>query len=440
MPKAMTKSRFAVAAVAVLGHLAFRTTTSHASTRPEARHSPVSITYISYNYESAGLGGEGTQELLNQFHDEYPWITVDAVASSAANTEPLAQADVAAGNIPDVVEVGWAQMPQALESLPIVPISRIETSSQLANLKTNLFPSVLAAGEVNGKLTAMPYAFSTPTLFINASLFGQAGLDPQKPPTNWTEVQQDALQIKSRTSAQGFYIAIANAAGSPFITESLFNSNGGTLLAKGNRADIDSPQDIAALESMQQLTQSGAMPNITDPAAEALFQAGKLGMYITSTALTAGFLASANGNFTLDTAPMPGYGTKTTHTTYSGAGLVVLSQSKAKRAAASDFVSFMVSRLAEKITTEDIGYLPLRSDVATLSEFLGNYFKSNPLVLPAFKQLEQADPYQNLPGPNSGQATALLQNDAVQPIVFEGANAASTLSSVQSQIQALISG
>jgi multiple sugar transport system substrate-binding protein len=53
----------------------------------------------------------------------------------------------------------------------------------------------------------VPYVFSTPTLFYNADLFRQAGLDPDKPPTTWAEVKQYGLQIKQRTAKLGIDIA-----------------------------------------------------------------------------------------------------------------------------------------------------------------------------------------------------------------------------------------
>ena len=62
-----------------------------------------------------------------------------------------------------------------------------------------LHPRGLKLTELDGRTYGIPYVFSTPTLFYNADLLRQAGLDPDKPPTTWTEVKQYGLQIKQRT-------------------------------------------------------------------------------------------------------------------------------------------------------------------------------------------------------------------------------------------------
>lgn len=46
-----------------------------------------------------------------------------------------------------------------------------------------------------GNLLALPLAWSTPVLFINKELFRKAGLDPERPPKTWQEVQKAADKL-----------------------------------------------------------------------------------------------------------------------------------------------------------------------------------------------------------------------------------------------------
>ena len=46
-----------------------------------------------------------------------------------------------------------------------------------------------------GQLQALPFAFSTPVLYINKAAFRKAGLDPEKPPRTWLEMQEMAGQL-----------------------------------------------------------------------------------------------------------------------------------------------------------------------------------------------------------------------------------------------------
>ena len=45
----------------------------------------------------------------------------------------------------------------------------------------------------------MPIAAYGQALHYNRTLFQQAGLDPDKPPTTWDEIRQDAKQIADKT-------------------------------------------------------------------------------------------------------------------------------------------------------------------------------------------------------------------------------------------------
>lgn len=49
--------------------------------------------------------------------------------------------------------------------------------------------------DAKGKLFALPVALSTPVLYYNKAAFRKAGLDPEKPPKTWWEVQQAADKL-----------------------------------------------------------------------------------------------------------------------------------------------------------------------------------------------------------------------------------------------------
>jgi sn-glycerol 3-phosphate transport system substrate-binding protein len=49
--------------------------------------------------------------------------------------------------------------------------------------------------DAKGRLFALPVALSTPVLYINKNAFRKAGLDPEKPPKTWWEMQQAADKL-----------------------------------------------------------------------------------------------------------------------------------------------------------------------------------------------------------------------------------------------------
>lgn len=399
---------------------------------------PVTIRFASYNYGTPDLGGEGTQQLIDEFQASHPDIRIEPEGASAADLYAKVQAESAAGNPPDIAQIGWSRMLSAVSTLNVSPIQDIADPARFAALTEDLVPSALAAGVIEDRLVSMPYTISTPTLFVNVDLFTAAGLDPANPPRTWEEAKAAALAIHEATQEQGIYLAAANAAKSDFVTQSLINSNGGSLISDTGEIQLDTPAALGALSMLADLTASGAQPAIPDNDAVALFKAGKLGMYLTSTALLSSFQTAAEGNFELRTASMPQFGDQPARPTYSGSGLVVLSQDDAHRAAALEFIEFLTSERGFTIITEKIGYLPLRTAILDDPAYLGPYLENDPSILPALDQLVEAQPYQSLEGPRGDQARQVLQDDAVSPIMLQGADPATTLAEVDRRISELL--
>src|SRR5262245_41357882 len=60
---------------------------------------------------------------------------------------------------------------------------------------SSVAPSHLAVATLNGKIYAVPHKLDSSVLFYNKDLFRQAGLDPEKPPTNFAQILDDARKI-----------------------------------------------------------------------------------------------------------------------------------------------------------------------------------------------------------------------------------------------------
>ena len=447
MTRRTTRRSTAVSAIAIvigLGAAACGSAATSPSTSGPGASGPgsapgatITLSFLSYNYGTPDLGGQGTQELINAFEAANPTIKVKPQGVPVADALTEAQTETAAGAPPDVAQIGWSKMAAAYRALPVTAVQDIPTAAQWQAATAGMSQPLLKAVADNGKVVAMPYTISTPTLFYNATLFKKAGLNPADPPATVTQAQQDGLAI-AKTGASGVYFDIAGAAKSDFLTQSVIDANGGSEISAGGQPDVDQPAAVAALAAMRELTTSGAQPAVSEADAIAAFDAGKLGMLVTSTALLASTEAAAQGKFDLMTAAMPGVAGKTAHTTFSGAGLVVLAKDKAHQQAAWQFIKFLTSAEGFTIITSKIGYLPLRPAIVNDARYLAPYYRNDPRIGPALKQLAEVTPYAFFSGAQAAQAVATLQDDAVQPIVFSGANPASTLASVTRQIQSML--
>jgi len=353
---------------------------------------PITLSFLSYNYGTPDTGGKGTQELIDAFEAANPNIKIKPEGVAIADALTKARTESAAGSPPDVAQIGWSKLAGAYGTLPLTPVQDIPSAAVWQSATAGMSQPLLKAVEHDGKVAAMPYTLSTPTLFYNAALFQKAGLDPSKPPTTVSEAQAAGLAI-AKTGASGVYFDIANASKSDFLTQSIIDANGGSQVSPSGQVTLDQPPAVQALGAMQQLTKSGAQPAVSEADAIAAFKAGKLGMLVTSTALLASLEAASNGKFDLRTAAMPGFDGKASHTTFSGAGLVVLAKDAAHRQAAWQFIKFLTSAQGFTIITSKIGYLPLRPDLVNDPQYLGPYYQKDPRIGPALKQLDSVTPY-----------------------------------------------
>jgi multiple sugar transport system substrate-binding protein len=385
---------------------------------------PVTITFLSYTYGQPNPGGEGLSKLLAEFEAANPGIKVNAQSVPVADNLTKLEAESAAGTPPDVTQIGWSKVAQAAATLPFRAFTDVAPAAQWKSTTDGYVPSVIsgAAQSSSHSVVALPWLMATPVLFYNASLFKAAGLDPTSPPATVAQVKADALAIKHKTGQAGAYFAVVDPGNSDYLTESVLNSAGGSLVSS---ASVDSAPMVKAMGAMQDLTTSGAQPAVQFDSAESAFEAGKLGMLVYTAAALPTLDKAVSGKFPLQVGAFPGFDGQSAHPTFSGSGLAIMAKDSAHAAAAWKLVQFLTSDTAYQTIGTQMGYLPLRTADASYSDKrLG----------PALQQLANLAPYTAFPGSQSNQAVVMLQEKAVAPIVLQGANPASTLHSVSQQI------
>jgi multiple sugar transport system substrate-binding protein len=397
---------------------------------------PTTITFSSYNYGTQGAAGTGTQALLDRFAELHPEITVQPQAVATADVLTKTKAATAAGSAPDVVQIGYSKLAEAFDTLTVQSLEAIAGDGWASSVE-GIDPAFLTTGTSGGEVRALPYTVSVPTLFYNADLFRAAGIDPEDPPATIEEVRSAAQAIVD-AGHHGAYFGIVDSGKSDYVTQSVINSAGGSLVTPEGDVGLDSPEAIAGLEAVQELTTEGLQPAVRLEDALSDFANGNLGMFVVSTAVTGQLEAATEGAFELRSAGFPAFGAGEARPTFSGAGLMVLSDDPAKQAAAWELVEFLTSKEGYSMITKDMGYLPLRADIVDDPEYLGEYFEDDDLLVPPLEQLKTVAPYQSFTGPQANQAVVLLQDDAVEPIVLRDADVPSTLGETADHLRELV--
>ena len=405
---------------------------------PATIDSPVTITFYNYNLASTGNGKAATEKLIAEFMAANPNVTVEGVPYGAADGNSRLQADLAAGMSVDLVQLGFNSLDYARNNYGAKALEDLIPANEIASHMNGMSPNGLKLGVLDDKTYGLAYTFSTPVLFYNADIFTAAGLDPDAPPQTWDEIKQASLAIKEATGLPGFTAGIFGPSAADWLFQGVVRSNNGSVISPDRTTlTFAEPAAVEAVAMLKDLYESGAYENYDITGAMENMAAGKLGMYLQTSAIQGALVAGATDNFDLRAAPMPRFGEKPTRPNNSGSALVILSSDPVKQRAAWELMKFLTSKHGYTVITSEIGYLPLRTDIVNDPEYLGEWIKDHPLIEPNLEQLSRLEPWDAMPGPNYAQIVKTMM-DAAEMTVFGGTEVEATLADAQANAQALM--
>lgn len=396
---------------------------------------PVTISFYNYNLASAGIGRDATLELIAAFEKANPMIKVEGIAAPSNEVLSRVQADMVAGVEVDVAQLVFRDLIYAADELGAQPLEDI-VGEELAGHAAGFVPAGLALGEVEGKTFGLAYVFSTPVMFINRTLFEQAGLDPDQPPRTWDEVKDAGRAIIEKTGKNGFFPGAYGPADGTFVYQSIVMSNGGKV-RDGNTLTFADENQADAVAMLRDLMDAGVHARIDVGAHLDTFQSGNLGMFLFTSAVLSSLEQAALGNFELGLAPMPAFGEKPTAPTNSGSAIFMFSQDPVKQRAAWELMRFLTSDEAYTIITSKIGYLPLRPGIVDDERYLKDWIEANPKYRANLEQLERLTPNVAFGGPNYRQVENMMK-EAMTEAVFGNGDPHEVLRTAQEQAQPLM--
>ncbi|MFZ5465687.1 MAG: extracellular solute-binding protein [Pseudomonadota bacterium] len=145
------------------------------------------------DFWAMGSEGERVQALLPEFERRHPGIhvRVQQIPWSAAH-EKLLTAHVG-GTLPDVFQLGntWLSEFAALRAL--APLDDVLPAAD----QTDIFPGVLTANMIDGRLYGLPWYVDTRLLFYRTDLLQRAGIAPA--PRTWGEWLAALHKMKALT-------------------------------------------------------------------------------------------------------------------------------------------------------------------------------------------------------------------------------------------------
>lgn len=251
------------------------------------------------------------------------------------------QADMAAGNPPDIVSTPWAFLNYAVEGLGANDIETI-AGDQFADLQALMTDTAWSLVNKNDKHYGLPWGLSTPILYYNADVFTAAGVDPKVAFSTWAAFAEAAPKLQAAVDG-GPVLSLQFNKDWP--AQTIIQSNGGHVMNEDGTFGITSPEAIEAMQTIADLDKGG----FYDRGAKAELRPSFVGG---STAVFQGSVASLNGlrnecTFTLGTTTWPKFGEKPIIASTGGSFLGVYSFDESKYAAIVEFFKFCAG---------DVGY------------------------------------------------------------------------------------
>ncbi|MDJ0394196.1 ABC transporter substrate-binding protein [Rhodococcus sp. G-MC3] len=408
----------------------------------------VSIVFESYNYGLAGAWTDTFNTLIGEFEKQHPNITVTAQKpqgnspNPATDTVSSIQNQTVAGAPPDVAQLGFSDLDFTIHQLGAQSLDNLfgkdEVQKNFDGTKHAYAPTARTLADWDGTTYGVPFVFSTPVFYYNATLFEQAGLNPADPPSTWDEVADAAKTIADRTGKGGVYLDCLTKSAKDWCFQSLVRSNGGRVISE-DRTSLEFADEAAveATTMAQSLVADGATPVLSQQQGYEAFARGDMGMILETSAIQGTFTKGAKDKWDLRATTMPSFGDEPVVPTNSGASLFTFASDPAKQRASWELMKFLTSEQSYTAISQGIGYLPLRTGLVDDPEGLQNWAATSPLIGPNLQQLESMEPWVSMPGNNYLQIRDGMM-DAVESIVYQGADPGPTLNAALDQGTALL--
>ena len=424
-----------------------------------ADHKPVTISVVSLRPGSTQAAFDAFNLQVSQFEAKYPWITIDGQEYNW--TAPTFTAAQAAGTLPDVYTIPFTDGKGLIQQSQLV---NIDARVRALPYATKFNSKVLVNGQDDsGKIYAVPIQAYGMSLTYNRTLFTQAGLDPNKPPTTWDEVRADAKAIASKTSFAGFsQMATQNTGGWQLTT--LTYALGGRMEATDSSgkvtATINNAATKAALQWLKDVRWTdGSMGSTFDynwGSINQAFSSGQVGMFLGGSDLYTAMVqnnhlnAADYGVTTIPLATDPNAGVL-------GGGTLAavnVNTTEAQRDAAVDWIDFYYMN---KLNTQDgavadakalvankqpigVPALPI-FDKATYDEsqtWIKDYINVPTNQMTSFTSGIFAQPLINEPTKNTQELYAALDPVVQAVLTDKNADIDALLKAVNTQVQAIL--
>jgi multiple sugar transport system substrate-binding protein len=261
-------------------------TTAQAAAAADVPSGPVTITV---NCEppttQAALRKNWTDDVAS-FEKKYPNIKIVSEDENPCDDPNTFDAKLASGQEENVFYVYFTDVAHVIASGQAADIEKYASSvPNLGDVQPSITNLFRQGSTASGDLFGLPRTNYTMGLLYNRTLFQQAGLDPNQPPTTWAQVEADAKKISALGNGiVGYGDYSAGNTGGWHFTAEMYSYGHDMVTPDGKSADFNNATGLQVLNNLKTMRWTdnvmGSKQLLQYNDLLQMMASGKLGMYI----------------------------------------------------------------------------------------------------------------------------------------------------------------
>ncbi|MBA3041293.1 MAG: ABC transporter substrate-binding protein [Alphaproteobacteria bacterium] len=394
-------------------------------------------TTLNVHYPMPGFFKDVMDTISKKFMEENPDIKITFANPSATYEEGIQTIMRQAGTaeMPDVTFIGLNRLRMVNER--DIPVDLAPFMAKDGNMAEQGFSeNILKLAQVKGKQVGLAFATSNPIMYYNADLVRKAGGDPDQPPKTWDEVI--ALSSKIKALGDGNEGIDFRWQGDDWMFSALLFGAGGQML-KDDESGVafNGPEGQKAFELVDRMVKEGGLPVFTKQAGEQAFVAGKVGFAFMTTGALRNTIKNVGDKFELRTGHIPLIDPANGKLPTGGNAAVMLTRDADKQDAAWKFIKFAAGPFGASVVVPGTGYVPNNELAAQSPDYLGNFYKENPLFRAGLEQMPLMQPWYAFPGSNGVKVTQTIVEN-LSRVVEQSADPKEALDDAAAEVEALL--
>lgn len=264
----------AVSAVALLAGCSTSSSGSSGGSGEVAKDTKADLTYAVWDQNQV----KAIKANIKGFNEKYPDIKVNVDVTPYASYFTKLQTQGSSNTLPDLFWMNGPNFQLYAGNGKLAPITD-EVKSGAIDPK-NYSSALNKLYTYDGKQYGVPKDFDTIGVWMNKSLFEQAGVPMPSKDWTWDDFQKTGAELSAKLKSQGAYGAAAGMDGQTTYYDTIFQAGGSVI--DGKQSEYDSKAAEAGLAYWTDLIKSGASPTmqqLTDTTADQWFTSGKVAMY-----------------------------------------------------------------------------------------------------------------------------------------------------------------